>query len=184
MKRVFAIGLTLCLLFVAGAAIAQTPYIMVYYDDFYTVGNKDCPTGLPGTIIDSVYVVAQQFNSWFVAVEYSINYPTQMTYVSETPTSTLTIGSTGSGIAQAWAFPVNGYQPALLNKVYFLWNCDGCGVTNSPIVVTSHLQTFQLSGVKFPSNEVFSIVGMTSLVCGTTPVEETTWGNIKALYEQ
>ncbi len=184
MKRVFAIALTLCLLFVAGAAVAQTPYIMVYYDNFYTIGNKDCPSGPPGTILDSVFVVAQQFNRWFVSVEYSINYPTQMSYFFEIPTSTLHLGNTVDGIAQTWSFPVSGYEPALLNKVYFFWNCDGCVVSNIPVVVANHPQTFQLGGVQFQTLEYFSVTGMTSLVCGTTPVEDTTWGNIKALYEQ
>jgi hypothetical protein len=184
MKRVSAIALMLCLLFVAGAANAQLPFIMVYYDDYYTIGNKDCPSGVPGTTIDSVFVVAQQINKWFTAVEYSITYPPQMTYLSEMVNSDLTIGNTVSGIAQTWSFPVNGYQPALLNKVYFLWNCDGCTATNRYIVVTNHPLTSHLRGVEFGSNELFNIIGMTSVVCGTTPVEDTTWGNIKALYEQ
>ena len=184
MKRVSVIALMLCLLFVAGAANAQLPYIMVYYDDFYTIGNKDCPSGTPGTTIDSVYVVAQQINRWFSAVEYSITYPPQMTYLSEVVNGGLSIGNTSTGIAQTWTFPLNGFQPAMINKVYFLWNCDGCTSTNRFIIVGQHPGTGYIRGVEFGSNDLFNIVGMTSVVCGTTPVEDTTWGNIKALYEQ
>ena len=183
MKRASAIVLTLCLLFVAGTASAQLPYIMVYYDDSYTVGNKDCPPGTPGTVLDSVYVVAQQINKWFVGVEYSIAYPIQMIYLAEAVNGGLSIGNTVTGIAQTWPIPQNGFQPALLNKVYFLWNCDGCSVTDIPILVTEH-PDLALGGVDFPGHAYFSVVGMTSLICGTTPEEETTWGNIKALYQQ
>ena len=184
MKRVSVIVLMLCLLCVAGVASAQLPYIMVYYDDFYTVGNKDCPNGIPGTTIDSVYVVAQQINRWFSAVEYSIVYPSQMTYLSEVVNGGLAIGNTQTGIAQSWTFPMNGFMPAMINKIYFLWNCDGCTSTNNFIFVTNHPETGHVRGVEFGTNELFNIVGMTSVVCGTTPEENTTWGNIKALYDQ
>jgi hypothetical protein len=182
MKRASAIVITLCLLFVAGAAGAQ-PYIMVYYNDLYTVGNKDCPAGTPGTVLDTVYVVAKQFDRFFCGVEYSIVYPSQMTYQEEDPTSDLYIGDTVNGIAQAWSTPQNGFKSVLLNKIYFLWNCDGCGTSDIPIVVAEH-PDFSLGAVAYPSNQYFNVIGMTSLICGTTPERQTTWGNIKALYSE
>jgi hypothetical protein len=162
---------------------AQTPNVQVFFDEYFGQTHLDqCPPDAPMTKIDSFYVVASNFNMWVSAIEYGIVYPPQIMFIGDY-SGGLDIGNSMAGIASSWPFPINGYNPVLVNKVTFMYNCQLCfeGM-NIPIIVIPHPLTGFVRAVRWPDNGLVNGVGMTSLICPTVPAEETTWGNIKALY--
>lgn len=182
MKRVFVIVLALGLLAIgAQSAGAQgSPYVMLYFDDLYTVGSKDCPGAQP----DSAYIVVKNFNMYLQAIEYRVLYPAEMIWIGDVVDPALAIGNTSTGIAESWPLPQNAFVPFAVAKVIFIWNCaGGCPVQNIPITIVPHPETFKLRALRWPDLAEISAIGMTSLVCATIPVEESSWGQIKALYK-
>jgi hypothetical protein len=125
--------------------------------------------------------VASNFGMWMSAIEYGIIYPPQLLFIGD-DTGGLDIGNSASGIATSWPFPINAFSPVLVNKIKFFYLCQLCYETDIPIVVVQHPITGFLRAVRWPDNVLFNGVGLTSLICPTVPAEETTWGNIKALY--
>ena len=132
--------------------------------------------------MDTLYVVARNFDRYLMAVEYSINYPPSMFWVADLDLPALHIGSSPTGITEGFPTPQNGYNPLLVAKAMFMWTCAGCLITNTPVIVSPHPGTAFLGAVDFPNYDLVPAVGMTSLVCATVPIEDTTWGQIKSLY--
>ena len=169
-------------LFVADAA-AQTTTFSVFFDDKFTQGSKDCPGS---GVLDTLYVVGSGFNALVSGAEYRITYPASLTWLSDSNTPPVAIGNSPTGISLGFPSPQNGFQAVLFHTVTVLWNCSGCGgFENGGIVVGPSL----VSGAStpewtdWPSFDLFSAVGMTSLVCATVRTEESTWGQIKSLYQ-
>lgn len=164
---------------VAAPALAQTPTVGVFFDQYFTRMDKDCPEGGG---LDSAYVVANGWNMWFTAVEYQIIYPASMIWLSDLDIPPVTLGSTPTGIMEAWALPLNGWNPIVVAKILFMWNCSGCSVTDEPLVVAPYPYSGEVRAVDYPQYNIFNGVGMTSLICATVPTDDATWGRIKALY--
>lgn len=183
MRKVLFIFSALLILSLGTSIVsAQTPNVQVFFDEYFGQTHlAQCPPGAPGSVIDSAYVVASNFSMWISAIEYGIVYPPQLIFLGD-DTGGLDIGNSGSGIASSWPFPINGYSPVLVNKIKFIYNCQLCFEQDIPIVVIPHPLTGFVRAVRWPDNNLFNGVGMTSLICPTVPAEETTWGNIKALY--
>jgi hypothetical protein len=182
MKRAFVIVVAFGLLALGAQMVAaqQNPYVMLYFDDQYTVGSKDCPGMQP----DSAYIVVKNFNIYLQAIEYQVLYPPEMAWIGDDCGDALVIGNTRDGIAESWPLPQNTYVPFAVAKVMFMWNCaGGCPVKNIPIIIGPHPQTFKLRYLSWPDLGEYTAIGMTSLICATIPVEETSWGKIKALYK-
>lgn len=182
MKRVFVIVVALGILAIGAQMVSaqEVPYVMLYFDDLYTVGSEDCP----GIAPDSAYIVVKNFGMWLQAIEYQVDYPAEMTWIGDDVGDALAIGNTRDGIAESWPLPVNAFDPFAVAKVSFMWNCTGgCPVKNIPIVIGPHPQTFKLRALRWPDLYEITAIGMTSLVCATIPVEESSWGKIKALYQ-
>ncbi len=172
-------AITVMLLLVAAPLAAQTPFVQVYFDPGHSVTTADCP----GTQLDTLYVVAHNFNAWLTAIEFSINYPAEMNWLADMPNTEVKIGSSPAGIAMAFPTPLNGFNPVEVMQVMVMWLCSSCGAnTNIPLVVAPHPQTGFVRATRYPDNGIITAVGMTSLLCATVPVEQTTWGQIKALY--
>ncbi len=159
--------------------LAQTPTVGIFFDEYLTRMDKDCP---PGGGLDTAYVVASGFNTFISAIEYAVNYPASMTWVGDLDTPPVTLGTTPTGITEAWPLPLNGYNPLVVARIAFIWNCDGCSVTDDPIVVVPHPYSGFVRATDFPQYNTINGVGMKSLVCATVPTEDTTWGQVKALY--
>ncbi len=142
----------------------------------------DCPDAPPGTIIDSLYIVGRFFSCCPVMVEYKVTYPGALTRLSDN-TGGLDIGDSYAGIITSWPSPLDCLYECVLNKVIFLWMCQGCADTNIPIVVVPHplWQCFRYKCL-WPDDYIHCAIGMTSLICSTLPIEKTTWGQIKELY--
>lgn len=167
-------------MFVAAPAGAQTtPTVSVFFDQGLTRMDEDCPAGGG---MDSAFVVVQGFNAFIMAVEYAINYPPSMNWLYDYGFPPITMGNTPSGITEAFPVPQNAYNPIIVARVVFMWNCDGCTIEDDKLIVSPHPVAGFVRAVDFPNYEFINAVGMTSLVCATVPTEETTWGQIKSLY--
>jgi hypothetical protein len=183
MKKVLAVVLAVAFLSISAVgAFAQIPFVQWYFDANLTQTSADC-SGQPAQF---GYVVAVNFNVFLSSVEYQISYPPSMLWVADLSVNTnqLNIGSTPLSVASVWALPLNTFQPTPIMRVLYDWNCpDGCyGI--QPVEVGPH-QTGRLSYVRFGDNARFDAIGMVSLVCpGPIPTEETSWGRVKALYDE
>jgi hypothetical protein len=116
---------------------------------------------------------------------------------SPTTQCVLKVGSSPgpTGVAVAWNtdFPCRwprGWDIFQVLRIQFFWNCQGCNPPVDvalPIVNASDILDYTVNGVaiapEVPPWNVFG-VGLTAYVCPDfyIPVEETTWGGIKALY--
>ena len=170
---------------IAGSASAQTPNIVIYFDENLTLSQADCPPlGTPHfTEFATLRVVANNFGMWLAAVEFKIVYPSQLSWLGDTYTSDTVIGNSATGVSLAWQTPLNAYDSVVMMKASVAWVCDGCvGNENAPIDVVANPNMGLLRALSWPDNVSFDVVGMRSLICATVPVEETTWGQVKALY--
>jgi hypothetical protein len=138
-----------------------------------------------------MYVVAHNWNMWMQSIEYAIDLPPQLAFLGDNvdPATQLSLGDSplsAGGIAVTWTSRGNAFHPLLIEKVGILWLCQGCPVQNIPVIVVQHPSTDWPNGLiralEAGSFAEFGGVGMTSMICPTVPVEETTWGGIKALY--
>jgi hypothetical protein len=123
---------------------------------------------------------------WMQAVEYQVLYPPQIMWLADNTGTGINIGTSPTGIATAWPLPQNAFSSFAVNKVLFIYMCQLCYEGNNiPIVVVPNPTAIsgQVQAIRWPDGGTVYGVGMTSLICPTVPVEETTWGNIKALYE-
>lgn len=178
--------LAICLV---GIASAQTPYVSVVFSD----GSEEIVC--PGPGIDSLFVYAYNFNAFLSGIEYGINYPdgnadgnspgepNYMTWIADYDTQPVTIGTSFTGLSMGWPIPVNGFFPVLVHKVLINWTCTGCLATQGEVTVIPHPLFGFVRATKFPDQGIIDGVGLTSLVCATVASEETTWGQIKSLYE-
>jgi hypothetical protein len=121
--------------------------------------------------------------------EYRVVFPAQVGFIGDTfkkdPIGNfpLTIGNSATGVAISWAIPVNGFVPLVVSTMDVLWLCDGCATTNIPVVVIGNPQSGKLRAIEYLTLVQIPMIGMTSIICGTpVSTEETTWGGVKALY--
>lgn len=185
MKRILAVVFAVAIVSLGAIANAQTPNVSIYFDDNASQTTADCPAAPVGTVIDSFLVVANNFNMWMNGIEYAIDYPPQIGFLADIiPAGRLSIGSTPIGIGITFPIPGSAFGAFVIQKVYFIWMCDGCdGNQNAPIAVVPYPSSGLVRAVRWPDLAVVPGVGMTSLICATVPAEETTWGKVKALYE-
>jgi hypothetical protein len=183
MKKVFA-AFALLLLLIAGGANAQvTPYFQVFFpnpddpgDSYYWQETTVCQVGM----VHELYVVGKNMNAWIIGAEYQVVYPPSILYLGDTYAGDLWIGSTNIGVSSVWSIPQNGFVPMHLATVQYL--CNACP-PDTPISVipnssTGFLGYTDLNVVLFPA------IGMVSTFCPQTiPTDDTTWGQVKALFE-
>ena len=81
-----------------------------------------------------------------------------------------------------WSTPQNGFETRLLFKVLIQWVCTDCSYYGR-FEVLSHPLGGGIRAVRWPSYEMVSIGGMESWVCPPLPVEHSTWGRVKMLYQ-
>jgi hypothetical protein len=186
MKRVLVVVFAVAIGLSAIHASAQVPNVTIYFDKNMSIAGKNCPAAPLGTILDSCYVVANNFNMWMNAIEYYIDYPPQVSFFGDFfPPDRLTIGSSGvyPGVGVSWPLPANSFGALVIQKAKFIWMCDNCETKNIHWTVLPYGTQPTVRAVRWPDLVIVPGVGMTSLICPLTPVEETTWGGIKAMYE-
>ena len=177
MKRsliVFAIVL------LAGAAVASAQIPNVEFH-FKHAGEAVAECG-GMDVLDTAFVVVNNFSMWMSAIEYQVIYPPEMLLFLDNTTG-LNLGTSATGIATSWPFPINAYSSAIVNTVWFWWKCEGCPSFNIPVQVAPHPYAGHLRAVRWPDNALINGIGITSLICPTIPTEETSWGKIKEIYK-
>lgn len=169
------------LMITAVVASAQTPYIAVYFNPGLSQQTKDCP-GV--NVLDVLYVAGLNFNSFVGGAEFQIQYPPAITWLADSNLPDVVVGNTFSGISMGWPLPQNAFGPFLMCTVNVLWNCETCvdPYVNNMIKVVANPATLFIGFTDYPQNNLVPAVGMTSLICATVPAEDTTWGQVKALY--
>lgn len=169
------------LLATAVAVGAQTPYIAVYFDQYHTQETETCQ-GIGN--LDTWYVAAVDFNVFITGAEFAIQYPPAVIHLADVNTPPVTIGNTLTGVSMGWPLPQNGYGLLSVCQVQVFWNCDYCVAPflNNAVRVVAHPVTGFLGVTDFPNFNLVPGIGLTALICATVPVEDTTWGQVKALY--
>jgi hypothetical protein len=172
----------------ATAVSAQIPFIAAYFDHTYqTEAQPPYPATdpCPGVgQLGELFIALVNANVFVSGVEFAVNYPPAITWLSDNETQPVTIGTTPAGLSMGWSTPQNGFKAVFVCRVVFMWNCDSCDqqFLNNQIVVVPHPATFLVGYTDFPGFNQLNAVGLTSLICATIPAEETTWGKVKALY--
>jgi len=175
--------LVCALLIVTAVAVsAQTPYIAVYFNSGYSQEAKDCP-GVG--VLDTWYVAAVNFNVFLLGADFAIQYPPAVTFLADLQVWTLYQGTTAAGYSVGFPIPQNGFSPVLLVKPLVMWNCAECVDPwhNNQIKVVANPATGFLGGVDYPGFNLVPSTGLTALIC-SLPIatEQTTWGQVKAVY--
>jgi len=168
----------------APASSAQTPTVTVYFDSELTQTWTTCPDAPSGTVLDTLYVVATDFNAWMDAIEYRINYPESMQLVADlVDTNALMLGSSAFEIWITFTeTPRNAFQPLLLQRAIFFWRCAGCEGNSSTVTVEPAPRSGLLRAVVKPNQTIIEGIGATSYICSRPP-RPASWGRIKSLYE-
>ncbi len=169
----------------SAVANAQTPNVAVYFDEDLQFQQATCPGAPTGTVFQTLYVVANNFGIWLNGIEYQIFYPTQLGFLGDVMVGdAISIGNSAVGIGIAFPTPLEAFTQAVVQKVTVVWMCDVCvDQIEYPIDVMPYPGQPWVRAVEWDDLDLHIGIGMRSLVCATTPVQETTWGQIKALYE-
>jgi len=161
---------------------AQTPYIAVYFNSGYSQEAKDCQ-GVG--VFDTWYVAAVNFNMFLTGADFKIEYPPAVTWVADLQVWTVYQGTTAAGYSVGFPIPQNGFSPVLLVKPMVIWNCAECvdPWLNNQIKVVANPATAFLGGVDYPGFNLVPSAGLTALICALPiATEQTTWGQVKAVY--
>jgi len=183
MKKILVVVFAVVVMLGAAQVNAQVPHVAVFFSNGSNAAN--CPAEPPGTVLDSISVVAVNFDMWMNGIEYQISYPPQMLWLGDfIGDGNLKIGSSPTGIGITFPIPLNAFGPAVVQTANFFWMCDSCDLPNQnqPVVVGPYPSSGVVRAVRWPDLVVVEGVGLTSLICPTVPVQEKTWGGIKALY--
>ena len=176
----------LLLAFSFNIASAQTPFVAVYFDQQLQVESSTCPSAAPGTVSQQLYVAALNFNAFITGIEFQVNYPPELQFLGDVyPHVGIPVGNTAVGLRYGFTLAQNGNSAILVAVATVIWQCRNCqgGLSDVPVLVGPHPLSGLLQATSFPDPEVtIPGVGLTALICPTVPVEETTWGGIKALY--
>ena len=162
---------------------AQVPSVAIYFDEGLTMDSQDCQ-GI-GTI-DTLYVTMLNVNDWISAIELRVDYTpvTAFTFLADQSTTPLVIGNSSSGIALTWQIPQSGFTPLVVFQSVIVWNCDTCaGFEGQVLEVKPHPQTGHIRAVQYPNQTFIDLTGLSAAICLPFPVETTSWGRLKALYE-
>jgi hypothetical protein len=201
MKKTLVVVVAIAIALSASVASAQIPNVVVYFDITSTQMDAVCPPDPAGTVFTDLYVVANNFNMWVSAIEYQISLPPSLMFLGDfIGDNQLSIGSAVTGIGISWPLPANGFEALRCQRISVIWQCQNIGTVEDPACVLAdgvtafndhliHVLPYPTSGkvraIRWPDNVEVLGIGMTSVICGQTiPVEETTWGGIKALYDE
>jgi hypothetical protein len=189
MKKVLAVVLAAAFIGTfAYSADAQVRNIQTYFDPLFQTIQTDCKG--PIAFQDTIWVVGNNFSLFLNGASYQVNYPPSMNWlgdqVFDPQTNVLIAGSSPVGIAISWPTKQIAFGPFLIQTATFTWLCDDCndGIFPQSLVVDAYLAN-PTPLIIDDNNIEISVVGMTSIVCGA-PIgtEESSWGKIKALYNE
>lgn len=190
--------LIILLITIAGVpAYSQAPRLQIYFDSALSELCSNCPNAPPLSAIDTLYIVAEGFNAYITAIEYSVDYTSHLVWLTDM-TGGLNIGRTPDGIATAWPTPQNAFSPLIVAEVIVLWACDLCiGEYNIALCANAHPATGYIRATRWPDLNLIYATNRAACICATSclaptpctcpdspvPAEISTWGQIKALYQ-
>jgi len=162
MKPAFgAIALLAVLCLAASNAAGQDPTVTVYFDQALTQRTMECP----GPGLGMLYVVAENFNCFMAAIEFQIDYPPCMTWITDLDVPAITLGTSPAGIVMGFAYPQNAFGPFQVMRALVMWNCTGCDLTNQRVSVVPNPTFGFVRAVRYPDYEFVDGRGRTSVVC-------------------
>jgi len=176
MKRILLIGV--CLVFGASMAFAQNGSIAVFSDP----GGSSCSWTDVGPAVQPVYVF-HVFSPGATASEWQLNGPATWSHLGDNSEFALTIGTSISGVSVSYGGCLAGnfmlmtvnFFGSGLEGACTLFNIDAApGKTGIQVIDCSDGRAFPPGGA--------GIVNTDGTCDCSVPVEETTWGGIKALY--
>jgi len=182
MKKVLV--LTVALLAISSMALAQGGVVGIYQ----TQAGNSCDLFVPAIGIADFYVVHHLTNS--VGSQWRVDNPNPLLLlIGAFPApGVLNIGDPATGVVTAYggcfAGPFYVYRLTFFNQAF--GPCMRLSIVEDPISVTGQVESVDCT---------FNVVvasGMTSYINGDgtcpcehpLPVEETSWGKVKALYGQ
>ena len=165
---------------------SQTPYISIYFDQELQWMTSWCPEEPPRSTFDTLYVVAHNFDTDIISVEYRIDYSWALIFHIDIIDSGLaSSGTSPSGITINFSSPLSGYGRHVVQRSIIWWECTllDCYDPPIPVRVLAHPTSGRLGAVRWPDLTFVDAVGWTSIVCPSlSPVKSRTWGHIKSLY--
>jgi hypothetical protein len=199
MRIFFVLIVALVILgFGANIASAQYPHVKAYFVNPDKPGDpyfwQETKCGFPGQL-DTLVVVARNFG-WITGVEYCIQYPGCLSWLADFGVPQTTIGFTpcnhpsgAGGISTVFQIPLNSSPVVplaiplpVINKVLFMW---GSCPSDTPIIVSPHQISGFVRATQFNTNLFVYGIGSTSIICPQTiPNEDTSWGQIKAIFNE
>ena len=200
MKRFLIIIIPLAILGTGQYGITQTPRLTIYFNDGLTQNHESqCPPDPPGTVFDSLYIVAEGFISPISQIEYSVKYDPAFYWITDCMVYGTAVGNTATGIIQSWSTPQDASSQLLLSKVYVIWICHSCFYEvgcNTKVCVDSNPNTGYLKALQWPDMSPIYPESWAAIIClcnpypgynlceitQPVPVEQMLWGTIKALY--
>jgi hypothetical protein len=184
-KLIFLMVLTAVALGLPQTTTAQVPYIQIYFDeDLQRTAEISCPLVAPGSRVGTIYIAAHNFSMLMRSIEYGVDYPPELLFTGDgIDSSYQVVGDSRIGIVISFPTPLDAFETVVLQKAEFVWMCSACESTAIPVVVVPHPSSGKIRAISWPDSEEVEGVGMTAIVCPTIPVENSTWGHIKALYK-
>jgi hypothetical protein len=140
----------------ASVMAAGTPRVSVYFDQSLTMRSTD---GW-GAGVQTLYIVAEGFDADLTAIEYRVEYPAGMTWVADLDVPPVKIGTTESGITQAWSVPVDGSRPVVVAKALVRW--DGPGKPEGQVSIRPHPVFGFIRATVAPDHHIVVAEGETS----------------------
>jgi hypothetical protein len=194
LSRGVSLGIVLFTFCSAPEGFGQTPEVRIYFDASFYSSNGECPPTPPGTVIDTLYIVAEHFSDQISGIEYKINFVPQLIWLQDIIPSGSAEGNTNTGVIQTWTNPQSASQKLLLMKVLFVWMCDNCfGNESVKLCPDSHPQTGYLRALKTADSAWIYPDAFSGILCQAgavdpqcdvpVPIKESSWGHIKSLYD-
>ena len=182
MKKIVLVSIALLAL---TSAFAQAEVILVWADAGFTTCNYDNPVALATVYVTHENVVGT------TASQYSLTENSgTLTWIADVNQFTLSLGTSQTGYAVSYGGCLSGpihVQNVLYSVAGTPAPCTGITVEPDPNALTGEIEGVDCGTPRvktFPNASFMSFNTDGSCVCGEiVPVEETSWGKLKALYE-
>ncbi len=146
---------------------------------------EGCPEALPGTVIDTLYIVADGFNMAMASVEFMVDISEYFLFLADIVSAGVVEGNSVGGIRISYPAPADATGRLVVNGIVFTCMCEVCADVkfDTPLEVLPYPESGKIQAYRWPDMVGIEAVGLTSYLCWTaSPVKHTTWGNIKALF--
>jgi hypothetical protein len=163
---------------------AQNPYIAVYFCGFNAPWPSQQVCQGIGTL-DTLCVYVHDLPCFISDIVFAIAYNPCVTWLVDSNTPPSTLGTTPSGVTIGWS-TAQGTSAVFVCNVIFMWNCDVCEqeCCRQRIQPIPHPLTGSMFARCHPFGDEVPLQGQAAYICAWTPVEQTTWGRVKVLYQE